>query len=79
MIKLVKPLVNTDGVLESVCDPSMGTGGSSGSSEVVPEVEESKEHTVIDSASPTNEIIHPEESTESSVKKVVKRKKPVVA
>jgi hypothetical protein len=37
-----------------------------------------------DSASPINEIIHPEEpavvaSTESSVKKVVKRKKPVVA
>ena len=37
-----------------------------------------------DSASPTNEIIHPEEqavvaSTASSVKKVVKRKKPVVA
>jgi hypothetical protein len=37
-----------------------------------------------DSASPINEIIHPEESvvvasTESPVKKVVKRKNPVVA
>lgn len=27
MTKLVKPRVNTDGVPESVCDPSMGTGG----------------------------------------------------
>ena len=58
--------------------------GSMGSSEVVPEVEESKEHALSDSASPTNEIIHPEEpavvaSTESPVKKVVKRKKPVLA
>ena len=58
--------------------------GSTDSYEVVPEVEESKEDAVIDSASPIYEIIHPEEptvvaSTKSSVKKVVKRKKPVVA
>jgi hypothetical protein len=58
--------------------------GSTGSSEVVPEVEESKEHVLSDSASPINEIIHPEESavvasTKSPVKKVVKCKKPVIA
>ena len=54
--------------------------GSTGSSEVAPEAEESKEDTVSDSASPTNEIIHPEEPiVVASVKKVVKRKKPVLA
>ena len=57
--------------------------GTTGSSEVVPEVEESKEHVLSGSASPKNEIIHPEESsvasTETPIKKVVKQKKPVVA
>jgi type I restriction enzyme S subunit len=54
--------------------------GSTGSSEVAPEAKESKEDAVSDSASPTNEIIHPEETiVVTSVKKVVKRKKPVVA
>ena len=54
--------------------------GSAGSSEVAPEVEESKEHALSDSASPINEVIHPEEpAVVAPVKKVVKRKKPVVA
>jgi hypothetical protein len=54
--------------------------GSAGSSEVAPEVEENKEDVVIDLASPTNEVIHPEEpAIVAPVKKVVKRKKPVVA
>jgi restriction endonuclease S subunit len=54
--------------------------GPTGSSEVVPDIEENKEDEL-------NEIINPEEvsvsevvaSTESPVKKVVKRKKPVIA
>ena len=54
--------------------------GSTGSSDVAPEAEENKDNVVSDSASSTNEIIRPEEpAVVASVKKVVKRKKPVVA
>ena len=60
---------------------------SDGSSEVVPEVEESKEDIWSDSGSSMNEFIQPDEqsmaevvaSTESSIKKVVNRKKPKIA